>query len=397
VPDPRLLVIERVASFKSGRDPVVVVGAAGAGLFAAYLLAREGVPVHVYERTENLQPKPRTLIVTPEMERVLGFSAGHAVLNRVHTLELVAGDRSVPIKLDEPDLIIERANLVQLLAHKAEQAGAQLHMGSTFERFETDGRTTWARFRRRGTDRVDQVAAGAVIGADGVRSQVARCMGYPAQPTVTVIQAQVRLPQCADPGVGKVWFAPRETPYFYWLCPESSESATVGLVDVTQRDARPKLDRFLSRHHFEPLGYQGALVPLFQPSVSPVRRLGKTNILMLGDAAGQVKVTTVGGTVSGLLAAHAAARSLAKDTSYTRELRGVDRELRLHWAIRKVMSHMRDQEYDLVLHLLSGKVARLLEIHNRDRLVPSIWPIMTAEPRLSLLMAQVFWRGWARA
>src|SRR5688572_17601305 len=102
-------------SLASERDPVVVVGAASAGLFAAYRLARAGVPVRVYERAETFAPKPRTLIVTPELERVLGFSAGDAVLNRIHTLDLCTAERTVPIKLAEPDLIVERAELLRIL------------------------------------------------------------------------------------------------------------------------------------------------------------------------------------------------------------------------------------------------------------------------------------------
>jgi flavin-dependent dehydrogenase len=376
---------------------VIVVGAAGAGLFAAYLLARQHVPVTVYERSETFAPKPRTLIVTPELERVLGFSAEAAVLNRIHTLELCTGRRSVPITLAEPDLIVERAALLRILTSKAEAAGAQLVRGRTFQAFETDGRRTTLRFAQRGTDRTDNVIAAAVIAADGARTQVARCLGYEPQPTVSVLQARVALRKPADPGVGKVWFIPSETPYFFWMCPESNDSAAVGLVDAAPHAARPKLDRFLRDQDMEPLEYQGALVPLYQPSTTPSRRVGRTDILMVGDAAGQVKVTTVGGTVTGLLGAQAAARALTRGSRYARELGGVDRELRLHWFMRKLMSRLHEHEYDALLHMLSGKVAGLLQVHNRDRLVGCMWPIMAAQPRLSLLAAQVLWRGWAQA
>jgi len=213
---------------KRAQQPVVVIGAAGAGLFAAYLLARNNVPVQVYERSETFAPKPRTLIVTPELERVLGFSAGAAVLNRVHTLELSTDSRTVAIELSEPDLIVERAELLRILAAKAIQAGVEFHTSQRFQGFETDGRRTWASIRQRGTDRTQHIAAGAIIAADGANSQVTRCLGYEPRPTVTVIQARVNLPKPADAGVGKVWFLPRETPYFYWLCPESATSAAVG-------------------------------------------------------------------------------------------------------------------------------------------------------------------------
>lgn len=131
--------------------PVIVIGASQAGLFAAHLLAQQGVSVDLYERTEHFGPKPRTLIVTPELERVLGFSASSAVMNRVHTLELFAAHRVVPIRLAEPDLIVERAELLRILHDKAVDAGVRIHWGQRFEALETDGRHTTAHFRTRGS------------------------------------------------------------------------------------------------------------------------------------------------------------------------------------------------------------------------------------------------------
>ena len=55
---------------------VVVVGASSAGLFSAYLLARQGLPVTVYDQAEPGSLPPRTLIVTPDLTRVF------AVLNK---------------------------------------------------------------------------------------------------------------------------------------------------------------------------------------------------------------------------------------------------------------------------------------------------------------------------
>ncbi len=379
------------------QQPVAVIGAASAGLFAAAQLARDGVRVEVFERSETLEPKARTLIVTPELERVLGFDVGDAVVNRVHTLELCTPSRTVAIKLREPDLIVERAKLLRMLARRAEQSGVSIRTGHSFHGLETGGGRTYVSLRQRGSDRTQRVAVRAIIAADGARSLVARSLGYAPQPTVTVIQARVALPRPANAGVGKVWFLPSDTPYFYWLCPESTEAAAVGLVDVNPRLARAKLDRFIRGHSMEPLEYQGALVPLFQPRMSPWRRLGRSDILLLGDAAGQVKVTTVGGTVTGLYAAQAAARTVTLGTSYVRELRHVNRELHLHWWLRALMLRLREREYDALLQMLNGKAARLLEIHNRDRLVGGMWPIIAAQPRLSLLAAQLLWRARAEA
>jgi flavin-dependent dehydrogenase len=217
-------------------------------------------------------------------------------------------------------------------------------------------------------------------------------MGERPLPAVTVLQARVAMPNGADPGVGKVWFLPTETPYFYWLCPESARTAAVGIVDVQPKQVRAKLDRFLGSQGLEPFEYQSALIPLYSPAAPRARRIGRTDVLLVGDAAGQVKVTTVGGTVTGVRGAHAAARAIARRTDYARELSGVDRELRLHWRIRNLMNRFRDTEYDILLQVFAGRVGRLLEIHNRDRLERVFWSMLAIQPRLPLLAANVLWR-----
>jgi flavin-dependent dehydrogenase len=332
------------------------------------------------------------LIVTPELNRALGFSAEPATVNKVHTLQLFGKHRSVAISLREPDLIVERSALIRMLAQRAQRSGVQLTYGHDFAALEPDGAGATVTVRRRGSDCAQHISARAVLAADGVRSHVARTFGAPPLPAVTVLQARVALPRSADPGVGKVWFLPSETPYFYWLCPESERTAAVGIVEPTARDARAKLDSFLGTQDLEPLEYQSALIPLYAPNARVTRRVGRTEVLFVGDAAGQVKVTTVGGTVTGVRGAHAAARAIARRTNYTWESRAVNRELRLHWYIRNLMNRFRDTEYDVLLQVFAGRVGRLLEIHNRDRLERVFWSMLAIQPRLPLLAAHVLWR-----
>jgi len=374
------------------RAPVVVVGASVAGLIAAQRLAESDIPVQLYERTEPPGVRARTLIVTPELNRALGFSAEAATVNKVHTLQLYGRHRSVAISLREPDLIVERTALIGMLAARAERAGVRLAYGHEFAALEPDGDAASVAVRRRGTDCLERISARAVLAADGVRSHVARTFDAPPLPAVTVLQARVELPRTSDPGVGKVWFLPSDTPYFYWLCPESARTAAVGIVDVKPRQARAKLDHFLARHALAPFEYQSALIPLYAPNMRVTRRVGRTDVLFVGDAAGQVKVTTVGGTVSGVRGAQAAARAIAKRTNYGWESRAVNRELRLHWHIRNLMNRFRDREYDVLLQVFAGRVGRLLEIHNRDRLERVFWSMLAIQPRLPLLAADVLWR-----
>lgn len=377
------------------RQPVVVVGASSGGLFAASLLAREGVPVLLFEQATRLAPSERTLIVTPELQRVLGFLPASAVLHRVHTLELHAHGSSVQVRLQEPDLVVERGGLLRLLAQRAEEAGAALHYGHRFEGFASGPSGTELLFRRCGDGRQSAVPARAVIAADGVYSDVARHLGRQRHPTVSVLQARMELSPKDDPAVAKVWFSPRETRYFFWQVAESDRHAVVGVVVDDPRKARSTLDAFLERRGWRALGYQAAVVPLYRRGWAPLACVGQLPVLFVGDAAGQVKVTTVGGTVSGLRGGSAAARALLRGTDYRRELRPLTRELGLHWWLRQVMCRLTEHEYELLLRPLRGGAGRLLQVYNRDRLAEALWSILATAPGVLLLAGRALLRGAA--
>lgn len=372
------------------QQDVIVAGASSAGLFTAYLLAKEGVSVHVYEQAEKLAPTPRTLIVTPDLNRALGFVPEAAIVNTVHTFELHSSCATARITLYDADLVVERAKLTRLLAARAEHAGAKIHLGCRFTGLQRDGDRTVAVFAQRDRDRTQHVPARVIVGADGAHSRVARAIGHRPRPAVTVLQARVPLPPEADPGVSQVWFDREATPFFFWLIPESNASAAVGLVDASPRQARVKLDRFLRQRGLEPLEYQGARIPLYRLRPAPHGRFGHAEVLLVGDAAGQVKATTVGGTVTGLWGAAAAARAILRASPYRHELGALHRELHLHWLIRSLLQRFQDRDYDALLRLVNGRVAKLLQAHNRDQMAPAIWSVLGAQPRLLWVVARAF-------
>ena len=369
-------------------EPVVVIGASSAGLLTAELLASRGVPVRVYEQSERLAPAARSLIVTPAIGQALGFVPTEAVINRVTRFELRSNGTLANVMLEDADLIIERSTLIRLLADRASRAGAQLHFGWRFKGFAPGRQGTDVLLSRPGRDGTEQVAARFVVGADGAQSAVARALGRPSQGQVSVVQARVRQPPGVDPCAAKVWFLPRETPYFYWLIPESPTTAAIGIADDDAGQARPKLDGFLSRLGYEAFAYQAARIAMYGPGSSPGARMGGAEVLLVGDAAGQVKVTTVGGTVTGLWGARAAADAITRASPYRQELRRVNRELHLHWWIRRLLNRFREEDYSALLRALNRRVHRILGERNRDVMAGALWSLIAAQPRLLLLAAR---------
>lgn len=373
---------------------VAIVGASTAGLFAAALLAQEGLSVRVYEASQTLNPSPRTLIVTSRLPEVLGFVPTEAVVNQVHHIELISPGASARVSFRKPDLIIERERLIRLLAERARQAGAEIVPGSRLAGFNrsANGQGLRLRFLELGTNQHREEQADIVIGADGVHSQVAKAAAHKGQGAVAILQALVALPPKADPHTVRVWFERNDTRFFYWLIPESRERAVVGLIAEEGREAEVALKRFLSAHGFQPLGYQAAPVAVHRFSSRPWAEVDGCRLLLVGDAAGQVKMTTVGGLVTGLRGGKAAAAAVLGRKSYRQELRELKRELDLHLLLRTILDRFTDADYEELLRLLSRRTRDVLETYNRDEMAKGVWRLALAQPRLLSVAARVLLR-----
>jgi flavin-dependent dehydrogenase len=121
---------------------------------------------------------------------------------------------------------------------------------------------------------------------------------------------------------------------------------------------------------------------MYRPGFKPWGRLGALPVLLVGDAAGHVKITTVGGTVTGFAGAQAAVRSILHNTSYSKELREVKRELDLHYWIRWALNGLDNQGYDELLKSVSGSIVSFLSSNNRDSMASVFWKLPLLEPRL---------------
>ena len=125
----------RAESMQSAAD-VDVIGGSAAGLFAAYLFAREGKKVRLFDANDVLHTESRTLITTSQLSEVLGFFPYEAVCNKIERIDLFSPQRSVTISMKQPDLVVERSAVVRLLAKKALEAGVEIRGGCKFLNME---------------------------------------------------------------------------------------------------------------------------------------------------------------------------------------------------------------------------------------------------------------------
>ena len=361
---------------------VIVVGGSVAGLYTAAALAQGGRSVRVLESKAGFEPAPRTLIVTDQFRNQLGASAPESIVNEIRRFELFTDGRSAQVALARPDLIIERSRLIPALARSAQRAGASLSFDTRFLGLAPNARGLRVEIESAGQR--EELHADSVVGADGATSRVARIAGWPPVETVPLVQAIVRLPKDCPPDTTRVWFVPEDTPYFYWLIPESPERAALGIIGEDGRDTKRCLSRFLEKKHMEPLEWQGARIPVYRQWVPVRRRIGNGEVYLVGDAAAQVKVSTIGGIVTGLRGALGVAQAILHK-GQSKELTALRRELRTHWLIRRTLHHFQQKDYSQLVDLLNVSTRQSLGEINRDESTRLLWNVIRRQPRLVLL------------
>lgn len=365
---------------------IAVVGGSAAGYFAASLLAAKGANVRVFERSETLDPLPRTLIVTHRMRHILGAAGEASIVNEIRRFEIFTDGRVATVPLKNPDLIIERSKLIRSLAEQAQQAGANLEFGKRFHSLQPNSRGLVLEVERCSDGSREEVHADTVIGSDGVASRVGRSSGWAPVRTVPLMQAIVKLPKGMPQDTSRVWFVPQDTPYFYWLVPESATQGALGVIGETGPQMRRSFDEFLEKKGLEPLEFQGARIPVYSRWIPVHRRVGQGSVYLAGDAAGQVKVTTVGGIVTGLRGAMGVAEAILSGSSGSPELRALRRELDLHLLLRRTMHEFKQSDYSRLVDLLNDSTRQSLAEYSRDE----VWKVLS---RVCFRQPMFLWLG----
>lgn len=292
---------------------VLVIGLGPAGSRAAWAAARAGHSVLAVDR----RPRPGFPVQCAEfVPAMLGQEIAALrplVQQRITAMLTYMEDGAADLKPDFPGHMIDREAFDVYLASRAVSAGADCHFAAPLAALTADGT---ACFSGGGT-----IRARIVIGADGPRSAVGRAAGRRNADLVETRQITVPLP--APHEATDIFLSADIVGGYGWLFPKG-EVANLGLgvVPAARTRLKPLLaalhDDLVAQGRVGPaiLGHTGGAIPV-GGLLDPVARLGSTDILLAGDAAGLTNPITGAGinaaVISGTLAGEAAAARLDGD------------------------------------------------------------------------------------
>jgi geranylgeranyl reductase family protein len=279
-----------------------------AGSYAAYELASSGHNVAVFE--EKTAPGLNvccTGIISAECFQSLDISTD-VILTRVNSARFFSpSGRCLRLQTENVQAyVVQRLLLDTALASKAQSQGAQYFFSSPIVDIIPGKDSIQAEALCSGAREI--FSARAVILANGFRPKLPGKLGLGKIKRFLVgAQAEIEAKNVAEL---EVYFGHKIGPgSFAWLVPTSPNKAYAGLLATSQ--ARLRLQEFLNN-----LFSQGRItsqeVKIEQKAI-PIGTLARSygdRVLVVGDAAGQVKPTTGGGIYFGHLGARMAAQVL---------------------------------------------------------------------------------------
>ncbi|MFB3882255.1 MAG: NAD(P)/FAD-dependent oxidoreductase [Armatimonadota bacterium] len=284
---------------------VVVVGAGPTGCYAARELARLGYEVLVLEEhTEIGEPVHCTGIVGIEACRRFDIDPSCIETHLSAARFYSAAGQSFRVASEEAQaVVIDRSRFDRVLGEQALSLGASFLLGARVEGVATSADHVSISAAVLGEPL--RLRSALVVLATGADDAVTRQLGLAHHSGPTISGAQL-VAETGSLDEVEVHLGRSIAPNgFAWAVPANGHGCRVGLV--CQGRPRPLLRRFAaSLERRGAIRRNGARVRCRAVPSGPRRPSFGDRVLVIGDAAGQVKATTCGGIYYGLLGAEAA-------------------------------------------------------------------------------------------
>ena len=386
------------------RYDVAVVGAGPVGSFVAKKIATEGYKVLIIEEHKKVgMPLKCAGLVTTRVFDLGDFSKKNVVQNKIYGANIHSpSGNTLSIGGDKAHaLAIARSMFDEEIVKQAKNKGADVFLESKVNTAQETTKEIILNLKQKETTR--QISCNLLIGADGANSKIRKAFNFP-QPREILqgIGAEAKDTNL-DPKYVEIFVGNKIAPgFFAWIIPTNNKGteARVGLC-IPQNSRHPPKHYFSKMFTNDVSSYFlkdaeitqhiGGSIPF-----GPLKKTVDQNVMLVGDAAAQVKPTSGGGIYMGLLCAKhcssVAIEALNKKTFNIQTLKkyhnlwtsDIGRELQLGMKFRRIFKKLSDKQIDKYVKKLNNQ--KIIDIINRygDIDYPSklLFPLVKKAPSL---------------
>jgi len=353
-----------------GMNSVSIIGAGPAGLSVAMKLKENGFDPVIYEEHEKVGiPEHCSGLISKAGLDKLNIDFNETIQNKVYGAKIFSPDGTM-LKVERKTpvaYIIDRKEFDQLLLRNARLKG--IHVATQTKLIDSrksitgNELTMFVQVEGRGEMRKTQY----LVGADGAISTVRHIMEINTEKKDFIHTIQATCKGEFDERYVEVYLTNHAKGFFAWMIPINKEKAKIGLGNILGDYIAENFKSFLNEKfpNVKVLEKNSALIPCGDP----LNNITKENYALVGDAAFQTKATTGGGVIFGMNAGNILGDVLSEVLKkngnlkdYERKIDPLNKELKLHYKIRRYLNSLSEQEInDLFKKLKQKGIEEFLE------------------------------------
>lgn len=359
---------------------VIIVGGGPAGGFIAGRLAEKKYSIAVFEKNKEIGiPMNCAGLVTPRVFNLLNLSKKNIVQNEIKGANVhspsgktltIGGDRIHAFA-------INRTNFDKEIMNFSCKKGANLYLNNKVETIKKNDNFIEIKTSKNVTARCK-----ILIGADGPNSLIRNSYAFPEPKEFLYGMGAEITNSTLDPNYAEIFIGNNVAPgFFAWIIPTNREGTTarVGLCISSKTNNTPifYFDKFLnssySRSFLKNSAISkkiGGIIPL-----GFLKKIYDSNVMIVGDAAAQVKPTSGGGIYPGLLCAincsNVAIQAL-KNNDFSAQMlkkyqrlctREIGNELYFGMKLRTIFKNLTDKRLDKFIDRFNDP--KIIEVINK--------------------------------
>jgi len=349
---------------------VIIVGASIAGNYLAFLLSKLPITVLVIEEHIDIGfPFQCAGIVSQKLNYLIDLPP-KLILNRVKVAKIVA-PLGTTIKLSgkEQPYIINRIALDRLFYEKNKDfSNISYSLNEKFKSLKYNIENG-QKYVIIDTSK-SSIRTKMLIGCDGPFTSVGKALNVKNE---VIYATQIRIKANFDENEAVMYFHPLWKELFGWIVPEGDNVYRIGIA--SSKNVKQCFHIFLKKLGVDinkKIDQQGGVIPY-----GFMNKSAFNNVLLLGDAAGQVKATTGGGIVMLLTAAKYASNCVKnsfKQNNFSKRfikkhyekpcLRTIGKELKLHYVIRLILERLSNKDFELFFKIVKeNKIEQVISLY----------------------------------